>query len=247
MAFAERTGAPSSTNKYYLKRGKVAGALNECIEIVKKIHSCLANCVGYCWGRAYEAMGKKPKLSKGNAENWYNYKDGYPRGQEPKAGAIACWRQGKAGVESDGAGHVEFVERVKASGDIATTASNYGGKRWYCSTRKKSNNYSLGSNYTFQGFIYLPVDVTPTPEPVDPTPTPKPKPKFSVGTKVKITGNGNTNILGTGTKNGGIGYKRLVLKYYDEEKYPYAKYRYKIGNAKGVATGFYKESELKKV
>ena len=47
MLFTPRLTAPSSTNKHYLKKGRIANALNECIEIAKG--SCLANCVGYVW------------------------------------------------------------------------------------------------------------------------------------------------------------------------------------------------------
>ena len=37
--------------------------------------SCLPNCVGYAWGRFYEITGKRPSLSKANAENlvWVHY------------------------------------------------------------------------------------------------------------------------------------------------------------------------------
>ena len=81
--FNARTSSPSTTNKYWIKTTK--GGLNECILISGD--SCLPNCVGYAWGRWYELLGSRPKLSKGNAENWYKKKDGYKRGQTPKLGA----------------------------------------------------------------------------------------------------------------------------------------------------------------
>jgi len=87
MLFTPRLKAPSTTNMYYLKKGRIANALNECIEIAKG--SCLANCVGYVWGRFFEIIGSRPKLAKGNAENMCNGKDGYKRGQAPKLGAVA--------------------------------------------------------------------------------------------------------------------------------------------------------------
>lgn len=49
MKFIERTTAPSQTNKYYLKAGK--GGYNRAMEINKKTHSCLANCVAVAHGR----------------------------------------------------------------------------------------------------------------------------------------------------------------------------------------------------
>lgn len=151
MAYVARLKEPSTDNRYWIKTTK--GGLNECILI--KGNSCLPNCVGYAWGRWYELLGKKPKLSKGNAENWYNYKDGYKRGKTPKLGAVICWRKGKAGNAEDGAGHVAIVEKINKDGSIVASESNYGGKRF--NTRKLSKTYYLGKSYTFQGFIYLPI------------------------------------------------------------------------------------------
>lgn len=151
--YTPRTTAPSSNNKYY--RHTSAGGLNSCIHI--KNGSCLPNCVGYAFGRAYEILGKEPKLSRANAENWWgNTADGYKRGQTPKLGAVMCWRKGKAGVGSDGAGHVAVVEKINDDGSVTYSNSNYGGTRFYTKTLKAP--YKLGSAYTFQGFIYLPVD-----------------------------------------------------------------------------------------
>ena len=150
MAYVARLKEPSTDNRYWIKTTK--GGLNECILI--KGNSCLPNCVGYAWGRWYELLGKKPKLSKGNAENWYNYNDGYKRGKTPKLGAVICWRKGKAGNANDGAGHVAIVEQINADGSIVASESNYGGSRF--NVRKLSKTFYLGKSYTFQGFIYLP-------------------------------------------------------------------------------------------
>lgn len=164
MKFVPRTAAPSASNKFYIKAGK--GGYNRAMEINKVTHSCLPNCVAMAHGRWLESQGqtdysKYDKLPTGNAENYFPYKkDGYKRGQEPKVGAIICWRKGKAGCASDGAGHVAFVEEVKANGDVVTSNSAYNGSRYYLKTYKKSNNYYMGSKYTFQGFIYNPVEFT---------------------------------------------------------------------------------------
>ena len=150
--YEARLTAPSTTNKNYIHYTK--GGYNYCI--LRSGNSCLPNCVGYAWGRWREILGKNPKLSRSNAENWYGYTaDGYKRGQTPKVGAIICWRKGKAGVASDGAGHIAVVERVKADGSIITSNSDYSGKRFYI--REFKPPYKLGSSYTFQGFIYLPL------------------------------------------------------------------------------------------
>lgn len=162
MKFVARTTAPSATNKYYIKAGK--GGYNRAMEINTKTHSCLPNCVAMAHGRWLESQkqtnySKYDKLPTGNAENYYPYtKDGYKRGKTPKLGAIICWRKGKAGVASDGAGHVAFVEKVYDNGDVLTSNSAYGGSRYYTKVYKKANNYYMGANYTFQGFIYNPAN-----------------------------------------------------------------------------------------
>lgn len=151
--YSPRLSAPSSTNKNFLHYTK--GGYNYCIRISGS--SCLPNCVGYAWGRWREILGKKHKLSMANAENWWgNTADGYERGQTPKVGAVMCWRKGKAGNAADGAGHVAVVEKINADGSVTYSNSNYGGTRFYTKTLKAP--YRLGSAYTFQGFIYLPVD-----------------------------------------------------------------------------------------
>lgn len=158
VKYVARTTAPSVTNKNYIQVSK--GGYNECILISG--NSCLPNCVGYAWGRWRELLGKTPKLSKANAENWYgNTADGYKRGSTPKLGAVICWRKGKAGVSSDGAGHVAVVEKINYNLDgsiqsIMTSNSAYGGSRYY--NKLLTPPYSMGGSYTFQGFIYSPID-----------------------------------------------------------------------------------------
>lgn len=153
MTYKARLTEPSYSNKYYIHTS--SGGLNGCIK--RAGGSCLPNCVGYAWGRAYEILESKPKLSRGNAENWYGYNDGYKRGKTPKVGAIACWRKGSSKTASDGAGHVAVVEQIKVNGDVVTSNSNYSGTRFYLKTYLKGNMY-LAKNYTFQGFIYLPIE-----------------------------------------------------------------------------------------
>lgn len=149
--FTPRMTAPPTTDKHWIHNTK--GGLNECILISG--NSCIPNCVGYAWGRFYEIIGKRPNLSRGNAENWYGYNDGYTRGKTPVLGAIICWAKGKVGVASDGAGHVAVVEQILANGDIVTSNSGYNSTRFYMKTITKASGYGL-SGYTFQGFIYPP-------------------------------------------------------------------------------------------
>lgn len=152
-SFIPRTTAPSTDDANW--RHTSVGGKNQCINISGG--SVLPNCVGYAWGRFMEILGSTPKLSTGNAEDWWSYNDGYERGQTPQVGAVACWRKGAAGNSSDGAGHVAIVEKVNADGSFLVSESGYGGTyRWGTRTIQPPK-YSYGSAYTFQGFIYNPV------------------------------------------------------------------------------------------
>lgn len=152
VKFTPRKTAPSTSDKYWIHTSK--GGLNECILISGS--SCIPNCVGYSWGRFYEIIGKRPALSRANAENWYGYtQDGYKRSKVPTLGAVACWAKGKVGDGSDGAGHVAVVEEIKSNGDIVTSNSGYKSSRFWMQTFTKASGYAM-RGYTFQGFILPP-------------------------------------------------------------------------------------------
>ena len=180
MKFVERLTAPASDNKYYIKNTE--GGLNECILV--NGNSVLPNCVGYAWGRFYEITGIRPKLSRGDAENWYDFTDGYKRGLTPKLGAIICWRKGQAHNPKDGYGHVAVVEKINADGSIVTSNSAYGGSRFYIKTLK-APNYYLSDAHTFQGFIYPDVEFEKKETKEDNTPNFS----FNVGNKVILNAN----------------------------------------------------------
>ena len=119
----------------------------------------MPNCTAYAWGRFYEATGMRPTLSLDNAEKWYLASDGYERGLDPKIGAIACWSKGSAFDSNDGAGHVAFVERVYIDGSILTSESGWADARfWWTKRRYQTQPNWGGGEYTFQGFIYPPVN-----------------------------------------------------------------------------------------
>jgi peptidoglycan hydrolase-like protein with peptidoglycan-binding domain len=151
--YVPRLTAPAKDNPYYITTAY--GGVNECI-LGKPQYSpgsALANCVGYAWGRAYELLQSRPKLSRGNAENWWGYGDGYKRGQEPKLDAIACWRKGKAGDPSDGAGHVAVVEEIEGN-TFRISQSGYNSATPFWLTTYTVGKCDHGSYY-FQGFIYI--------------------------------------------------------------------------------------------
>ena len=146
--FTPRTEAPEEANAYYYADNPFYQS-----------GYGLPNCTCYAFGRFWEITGgAMPSLSWGNAEDWYSYSDGYSRGTTPKLGAVICWRKGVAGDNSDGAGHVEIVEQINSDGTIVTTGSAYDGFLFRTKTRSNDGNWSGGDAYTFQGFIYNPVN-----------------------------------------------------------------------------------------
>ncbi|MDR1641702.1 MAG: hypothetical protein LBT59_18580, partial [Clostridiales bacterium] len=58
--FSERLTKPTSGDYYYNNS-------------FNPFPSKGANCTWYAWGRAYEITGKRPNLSTGNANSWYDY------------------------------------------------------------------------------------------------------------------------------------------------------------------------------
>ena len=180
MAFKARTTAPSTTDKNWIHTSK--GGKNSCILVSG--NSVLPNCVGYAWGRFMEILGSTPKLSRGNAEDWWNYKDGYKRGSTPKLGAVVCYRKGKVGTGADGAGHVAIVEKIYSDGSILISESGY--KSFRFRTTKLAKGYKYFTGYTFQGFIYNPAV----------TDTTTSKPSTTTGGTVKV----DLSIIKNGSK-----------------------------------------------
>lgn len=209
VSFSPRLTAPSTADKHWIHTSK--GGLNECIHISGG--SVLPNCVGYAWGRFYEIIGEKPKLSKNNAEMWYgNTADGYERSQTPALGAIACWSKGVVGNEADGAGHVAVVEQILPNGDIVTSNSAYGGSRFYTKTYEKKNGYNSGA-LKFQGFILPPVQIKSTTV-TSAANTGSSAAAFKVGDIVNFTGSthytGSTAARGTACKPGKAKITRIA-------------------------------------
>lgn len=74
-----------------------------------------------------------------------------------------------------------------------------------------------------------------------PAPTPVPSTELNVGDAVEIIGTGNGSAYGGSNTAYGIGWKRQILKIWNEKPYPY-----QVGNNTGT-TGFYKKEALKKI
>ena len=152
--YTKRTTQPSKNNKYYNSN------INPFVASGYGMFQNKGNCTAYAYGRFYEIIESKPKLSTSNAENWYTKADGYKRGKTPKVGAVICWRKGQAGKSSDGAGHVGIVEEIKSNGDIVISNSGWKSFIFKTKTYKKSDDYMTGlsKSYKLQGFIYCPIE-----------------------------------------------------------------------------------------
>lgn len=149
--FEQRYAAPGSGNKFYINVD--GGGFNRCIKVSG--YSVLPNCTGYAYGRFMEECGRTScNLSTGNAQNWFGYNDGYPRGQVPKLGAVMCWNNGSGKY-----GHVAIVEQINDDGSVIASMSNYpvdGKKLPYFDRVLYRPPYISTGGLPFQGFIYNP-------------------------------------------------------------------------------------------
>ena len=152
MPFSPRLSAPSTSDLNWISTSY--GGKNRCMIINYANGSVLPNCTGWAFGRWCEIMGTTPKLSVGNAGDWYGYTvDGYKRGRTPQLGAIACF--GDPGQ----AGHVAVVEQINSDGSITCSQSGYGWVRFNIQTGYPPNyivGEGAGHNFYLQGFIYCP-------------------------------------------------------------------------------------------
>ena len=151
--------------KYYNKKPK---GYSPCILGNSKHRSSelnvLVNCVGWAVGRFNQLgnYGSCKYLGNTNAENFTNYckSQGLKLGQTPKVGACMVW-EGKGSL----AGHVCIVEKVISDKEVIISESGWNFTKEYYRTitRKKGSNnrWGMGSNYTFKGFIYNPVEIEP--------------------------------------------------------------------------------------
>ena len=114
--YKPRLTAPTSDNAYY----------NSKLNRYSQTGYGMPNCVAYAYGRVYEMNGKAPKITHGNAGEWWsiNKQGGYYKyGSKPKVGAVVVWSN-----------HVAVVEQIHKNGSITISESHYG--------------------QTFYGFIY---------------------------------------------------------------------------------------------
>lgn len=150
MAFVPRLTEPSRSDPHWIQTG--SGGKNPCIYgSGNSGNSVLPNCVGWSFGRFMEILGSTPKLSRGDAGQWYgNTADGYKRGSKPQLGAVACW------AKPGSWGHVAIVEQINSDGSIITSNSGWNSSRRFWTETGSAPKWINWSGYVFQGFIYNP-------------------------------------------------------------------------------------------
>lgn len=143
-----------NNNPYYITTDK--GGFSRCIKgnPTDKNANVLANCVGYANGRFAEIQddgGIKYQFIM-NAKNFTKYAKqwGLEVSDVPTLGGIMCFDNKNNG------GHVCIVENLISKDSIYTSESSYKGKAFFNKTRKKENNWGMGSKYKFMGCIVNP-------------------------------------------------------------------------------------------
>lgn len=166
-----RTDQPKN-NKYYMR--KRSGGYSSAIAGKPTISGAdvLCNCVGYAGSRFNEVIGKNKEVYvlACNAEDFIEAakRQGLKISGTPVQGGIMVWQKGKVGVDSDGAGHVAFVEEVYEDGSILTSESGWASWAFKTVRRDNSNGrWGQSSAYKFRGCIVNPAvkgEVVPTPK-----------------------------------------------------------------------------------
>lgn len=140
VTYIPRLEAPTGDNPYYHE-----------LNLYYNFGLGMPNCTAYAYGRAYEILGREPKLSNGNAGRWWFYNiaaEAYAYGSEPRLGAVACWDD-----YNEYSGHVAVVEAI--DGDRVTISdSHYGGGYFYVTEMNADSSDHL-TGRRFLGYIYI--------------------------------------------------------------------------------------------
>ena len=166
LTFTPRYSMPSTSNEYYYSSKNPFYPAGY----------GLPNCTAYAYGRVYEITGKRPDLSTGNAEGWYEYNKywgSYDYGQKPRLGAIACWSY------PGGGGHVAVVEYIdNATGEMILSNSAWSARYGTCEpfyltyANIHDSNPGGSSWWNFQGYIYAVDSADVVIDPTESTTTP---------------------------------------------------------------------------
>lgn len=137
-----RLHAPLRSNPYYYSNRNIYYAAGY----------GMPNCTAYAYGRSYERLEDRPRLSSHNAGEWWfeNIANGwYAYGGRPRVGAVACWDR-----YDQNQGHVAVVEKV--DGDRVTISeSGYQSFLFRTTEMAADGSDYLGGGYRFLGYIYV--------------------------------------------------------------------------------------------
>lgn len=112
----------------------------------------MPNCTAYAYGRSYERLGEKPRLSSHNAGEWWfeNIANGwYAYGSKPRVGAVACWDKW-----DQNQGHVAVVEKIDG-GRVTLSESGYQSFMFRTTEMAADSSDYLTGGYRFLGYIYV--------------------------------------------------------------------------------------------
>lgn len=173
----------------------------------------------------------------GDAYQWYDspYMQ-WERGSTPKLGAIACFEEG----DKFAGGHVAIVEGVNSDGTVNLSESAYKGGMFNYRTNVRLVVGQIDSyaSAKFKGYIYIPLNYDEPPTP--PTPSRSNFFLYRRGKYVKIINYGRASSTGRFPIAKGIGWKKQILRVYENRAYPV-----QVGDIRtGMTTGFYKYDSL---
>lgn len=146
MIFIQRNTRPLETNKYYCKPDPFISAGLGMFQLG-------GNCTDYAWCRYREAqqdMDGSKYLPISAADKWFTdaKKKGLKTGQKPKLGAVACFKNHVAIVESFN----DKTQTLSASGYTKLKATRY---------LFKTKTIGIGASWNgkqFYGYIYQPIE-----------------------------------------------------------------------------------------
>lgn len=146
MIFIQRNTRPLESNKYYNKPKAFSGPLLDMWVLG-------GNCTDYAWCRYREAqqdMNGSKNLPISAADKWFTdaKKKGLKTGQKPKLGAVACFKNHVAIVESFN----DTKQTLSASGYTKNPLTRY---------LFKTKTIGIGASWNgkqFYGYIYQPIE-----------------------------------------------------------------------------------------
>ena len=170
MKFTQRKNKPTSGNKWFTST-KNGGYSNCTTDLANPFFkgATVANCVGYCWGRYFEAAAQNGKLWEDQKQMFSHRVNGNPPAawetikesdywhwyvsDTPEVGAVAYYVKDS----KPSSGHVSFVEKVYSNGNVDFSNCNYSTKPLF-KYQTNVNPKSSFNGFTLLGYLRPCVD-----------------------------------------------------------------------------------------